>query len=77
MFSGGADELADPVDVAALMAGLPGPLFWKELPTYAHLDFVSGGLQTTFAFCCDDVMMWCTHVMKQLLPSLYLAVLGL
>eukprot|EP01121_Diplochlamys_sp_Union-15-3_P012373 TRINITY_DN369_c0_g1_i2.p1 TRINITY_DN369_c0_g1~~TRINITY_DN369_c0_g1_i2.p1 ORF type:complete len:129 (+),score=23.16 TRINITY_DN369_c0_g1_i2:56-388(+) len=40
LFYGDADELADPVDVKTMIAGLPNPpVFVKELPNYAHLDF--------------------------------------
>lgn len=40
LFSGGQDELADPTDVAYLVANLrKNIVFWKQLPNYAHLDF--------------------------------------
>jgi len=41
LWSGGADLLADPVDVAALAKNLgPRVKVWDVIPSYAHLDFV-------------------------------------
>ncbi|GAM29243.1 hypothetical protein SAMD00019534_124190, partial [Acytostelium subglobosum LB1] len=42
LFSGGLDELADPVDVADLVAQLPqqSVIDWQKIPDYAHLDYV-------------------------------------
>jgi len=41
IFYGDADELADTIDAKALIENLPSPpVYVKELPLYAHLDFV-------------------------------------
>ncbi|EGG25252.1 carboxylic ester hydrolase [Cavenderia fasciculata] len=42
LFSGGMDELADPIDVSDLVKQLPSSslLVWKIIPNYAHLDYV-------------------------------------
>jgi len=44
LFSGGQDDLADPTDVAVMMADLPSNLIvYKNYQAdYSHLDFVWG-----------------------------------
>ncbi|EFA85978.1 carboxylic ester hydrolase [Heterostelium album PN500] len=42
LFSGGLDELADPVDVQDLVNVLPAEslIYWQKIADYAHLDYV-------------------------------------
>jgi len=57
MYSGSADLLADPTDVANLIAALPKGVYWKNIPHYAHLDF---------AWALDAAKLMYGEVLQQL-----------
>lgn len=42
MWSGGRDNLADPIDVANLEPNIPKLVYHKKIPDYNHVDFVLG-----------------------------------
>ncbi|KAM9991291.1 hypothetical protein ACTFIZ_004706 [Dictyostelium cf. discoideum] len=61
-FSGGQDFLADPDDVEWLIPQLKSLVYYKNLPTYSHLDFVWG--ETAYIDVYADVVTYLTKYSK-------------